>query len=53
MEQSRADVAAERQAWRDTQPKLDPSKLIFLDESWVATNITWPAATAARHAASG
>jgi transposase len=38
-EQNRPDVTAERQAWRDAQPKLDASKLIFIDESWVTTNM--------------
>ena len=36
---SRPYVATARQAWRDIQPKLDPSKLIFIDESGVATNM--------------
>ena len=38
-EQDRSDVAAERQAWRDAQPKLDHSSLIFIDESGVTTNM--------------
>jgi hypothetical protein len=40
-EQSRPDVATARQAWRDIQPKLDPSRLIFIDESGVATNMVF------------
>jgi transposase len=38
-EQDRPDVAAKRQAWRDAQPALDPERLVFLDESWAATNM--------------
>ena len=28
-----------REAWRAGQPKLDPTKLIFLDETWLSTNM--------------
>jgi transposase len=38
-EQSRPDVAASRQAWRDAQPQLNPARLVFLDETWVTTNM--------------
>jgi transposase len=40
-EQSRPDVAAKREAWRrDVMPKLDPAKLVFLDETAAKTNMT-------------
>ena len=32
-EQDRPDVAAARAAWRESQPMLDPARLIFIDES--------------------
>lgn len=38
-EQDRLDVVAAREAWREMQPGLDPSKLVFLDESGVKTNM--------------
>jgi hypothetical protein len=25
--------------WRETQPTLDPSRLIFIDETWTKTNM--------------
>lgn len=38
-EQLRPDVAARRQAWRAMQPVLSASRLIFLDETGVTTNM--------------
>ena len=38
-EQTRPDVAQARGAWRASQPTLDPTRLIFLDETWVKTNM--------------
>src|SRR5580658_5349704 len=38
-EQNRPDVAAARQDWRDSQPKLNPAKLVFIDETWATTNM--------------
>ncbi len=38
-EQNRADVAAARTEWRANQPKLNPARLVFLDETWVTTNM--------------
>jgi len=37
-EQERADVAAQRQAWFDAQPDLDPEDLVFIDESVLQRN---------------
>src|SRR3546814_11625461 len=31
-EQDREDVAAEREAWLEAQPHLDPTRLVFIDE---------------------
>src|SRR5262245_12687351 len=38
-EQDRPDVAAARSAWLETQPELDPSRLVFIDETWAKTNM--------------
>jgi hypothetical protein len=35
----RPDVAAARILWRERQPLLDPERLIFIDETWVTTNM--------------
>jgi transposase len=39
-EQEREDVAAAREAWFDSQIDLDPSRLIFIDESGLNTKMT-------------
>jgi transposase len=39
-EQDRADVAAARQSWRETQGSLNIDRLVFIDETWAATNMT-------------
>jgi transposase len=39
-EQDRADVAEARTQWRQKQPSLTPSRLVFIDETWVKTNMT-------------
>jgi transposase len=33
-------VAARREAWRASQPKLNPAQLVFIDETWATTNMT-------------
>jgi transposase len=38
-EQDRPDVAAARVAWRDDQPKFDPDRLVFIDETGTSTNM--------------
>ena len=38
-EQQRADVAAARLAWQGLQPRLDPRRLVFIDETGTATNM--------------
>ena len=32
-------MLSERRAWRDSQPGLDPDRLIFIDETWAKTNM--------------
>lgn len=39
-EQDRPDVAADRKALQRRQPRLDPKRLVFIDETSVSTNIT-------------
>jgi len=39
-EQDRPDVAQRRAVWRVKQMGLDPTKLIFIDETWCKTNMT-------------
>lgn len=41
-EQDRPDVAGQRAAWKVRQAGLDPDRLVFLDETWVKTNMTRP-----------
>ncbi len=38
-EQSRPDVAKARHEWRDKQPGLAPRRLVFIDETWIKTNL--------------
>lgn len=38
-EQERPDVYQSRQAWAGTQARLDPARLVFLDETWTKTNM--------------
>src|ERR1700675_3497526 len=38
-EQDRPDVAAARTAWVENQPKLDPDRLVFIDETGASTNM--------------
>ena len=38
-EQQRADVLRRRRAWLDTQPHLDPEKLVFVDETGASTKM--------------
>jgi len=39
LEQARADVARRRQRWRSWQSGLDPQQLVFIDETWIKTNM--------------
>jgi transposase len=39
VEQDRPDVLSQRRAWFDTQPDPDPERLVFVDETWTATNM--------------
>jgi len=39
-EQQRPDVVERRERWRIDMFKLDPEKLVFIDETWTKTNMT-------------
>ena len=39
LEQARADIARRRQRWRAVQASLDPTRLVFIDETWIKTNM--------------
>jgi len=39
-EQDRPDVARRRSQWRKYQGKVDPTRLVFIDETWAKTNMT-------------
>lgn len=41
-EQDRPDVAEKRSWWRVCQLGLPPERLVFIDETWVKTNMTRP-----------
>jgi transposase len=41
-------VAAARSDWRESQRDLDPTRLIFIDETWTKTNMTRPMGRAER-----
>ena len=39
LEQARSDIARRRERWRAWQKGLDPHKLVFIDETWIKTNM--------------
>jgi transposase len=39
-EQDRPDVARRRARWRKYQGRIDPTRLVFIDETWAKTNMT-------------
>src|SRR3954468_9357023 len=39
LEQARSDIARRRQRWRSWQAGLDPQRLVFIDETWIKTNM--------------
>ena len=47
-EQDRPDVAAAREAWRELAPRLDPDKLVFIDETGCPYRKSNPAASRRR-----
>ena len=38
-EQTRPDIARKRERWKAHQGRIDPKRLVFLDETWVKTNM--------------
>jgi len=39
LEQARADVARQRRRWQALQAGLDPRRQVFIDETWIKTNM--------------
>jgi transposase len=39
LEQARADIARRRHRWRARQAGFDPRRLVFIDETWIKTNM--------------
>ena len=39
-DQDRADIARRRTRWKTHQRRLDPRRLVFIDETWAKTNMT-------------
>jgi hypothetical protein len=39
LERARSDIARRRQRWRSWQANLDPRRLVFIDETWIKTNM--------------
>ena len=39
-EQDRPDVARRRHWWKRYQRRIDPARLVFIDETWAKTNMT-------------
>lgn len=39
LEQAQAAIARRRQRWRTWQAGLDPKRLVFIDETWIKTNM--------------
>lgn len=39
LEQLRPDITRKRRRWQSLQPHLDPERLVFIDETWVKTNM--------------
>lgn len=39
-ERDRPDVSRRRSQWRKYQSRIDPSRLVFIDETWAKTNMT-------------
>jgi transposase len=39
LEQARADVARHRRRWKALQGGLDPRRLVFIDETWIRSNM--------------
>jgi hypothetical protein len=38
-EQTRPDIARKRQRWKNHQHRIEAHRLVFLDETWIKTNM--------------
>ena len=39
LERARSDIARKRRRWQSWQKSLDPQHLVFIDETWIKTNM--------------
>lgn len=39
-EQNRPDVARKRERWKRYQGRIEPARLVFVDETWAKTSMT-------------
>lgn len=39
LEQGRADIARCKAHWKAWQGRLNPKRLVFIDETWISTNV--------------
>lgn len=39
LEQARTDVSRQRRRWKSLQRWIDPERLVFIDETWIKTNM--------------
>ncbi len=39
-EGDRANISRQRRRWRKYQRRIDPSRLVFIDQTWIKTNMT-------------
>ncbi len=39
LERGRADIARRRKRWQTWQSRFDPKRLVFIDETWIKTNM--------------
>ena len=39
LEQARTDIVRRRKRWQSWQTRLDPRRLVFIDETWIKTNM--------------
>jgi transposase len=47
-ERDRPDISRRRAQWRNHQGRIDPTRLVFIDETWAKTNMTRTHGWAAR-----
>jgi len=53
VEQDRPDIARRRAQWVSYQDRIDPARLVFIDETWTKTNMARSGAGRRSGSASG